>query len=209
LSAQHSNRLLIAKDEELARILHHMKSPSIHIVQESSATHKTFNVITFSPHDPAFYGNPCAEDLREPAVRRDWGQAGPLLQISFARPCRVIVKLWLILIPFGPVQIARSLYRTRLFQGLQRFAPTMLGGGFNGFGAGCRAVLGLAGKPKIDDLCHRGSALGSDHVLGPHHAVKGFAIDIAQGNGLLPQGCAVLVGGLGNFGRCVIADCRG
>src|SRR3990167_3652107 len=50
------------------------------------------------------------------------------------------------------------------------------------------------------------SAPWAGHVFGPHYAVEGFGIDVAQGNRLFAQGRAVLVRGFGNLGGRVIAD---
>jgi hypothetical protein len=88
---QDDNWFLIAKDNELPRVLHHMKSAPVNFVQKPPAPDEPFDIADLSAHDATFDRDPCAKHLGEPAIRRDWGR-----QVSHGKsPLRDHPVTWL------------------------------------------------------------------------------------------------------------------
>ncbi len=85
----------------------------------------------------------------------------------------------------GAVQIAGCLVGAGFLQRFQRLGSPAFRGRLDPVGAGGFAIFLFAHLAQVDDFRH-GLPLGTDHILGPDHAVKGFPIDIAQRDRFLP-----------------------
>ncbi len=70
-SSQDRNRFLIAEDDELASILHHVKATAVNLEEKAPPPHQAFHILHLPTDDAAFRDGLRTEKLEDPAIRGD------------------------------------------------------------------------------------------------------------------------------------------